>query len=236
MVSVEQNSPNGFPPSWPTMSISTKPGTPSFHSDQVRIGICDFNSVPGLVCEAAMGDELAAEIAKATIDGVRGTHGDECRLFSIGDCNFAVSFECRNEHLQHWRQSLSGRIASHSPAQHRQSTSSGRIGWRSRGAQGRTHLLERLPLGEGPAEHGHGASPSARRAHRGSSPFPSSSRVDISPRAWPLLLCAVPPKAPLSRRNRRNWLVCRGCRQKRTFLDESTNRASADLLDESTRE
>jgi hypothetical protein len=42
MVRVKQNSPKEFPPSWPTRSISQKPGTPSSHSDQVRTGIWDL--------------------------------------------------------------------------------------------------------------------------------------------------------------------------------------------------
>ena len=49
--SVKQNSPLLLPPSWPTRSISTNPGTASSHSAHVRIGIESFNSVPGLVCD-----------------------------------------------------------------------------------------------------------------------------------------------------------------------------------------
>ncbi len=49
IVRVKQNSPKLLPPSWPTRSISTNPGWFSFHSDQVRIGICDFSNDPGLV-------------------------------------------------------------------------------------------------------------------------------------------------------------------------------------------
>src|SRR5664279_177718 len=48
-VRVKQCSPDALPPSWPTRSISTNPGTASSQSAQVRIGICDFSSVPGLV-------------------------------------------------------------------------------------------------------------------------------------------------------------------------------------------
>ena len=48
-VSVKQNSPLEFPPSWPTRSTSTNPGLFSFHSAQVRIGIWDLSKVPGLV-------------------------------------------------------------------------------------------------------------------------------------------------------------------------------------------
>jgi hypothetical protein len=48
-VSVKQNWPELFEPSWPTRSISTKPGTASSHSVQVRTGIWDFSSDPGLV-------------------------------------------------------------------------------------------------------------------------------------------------------------------------------------------
>lgn len=38
-VNVKQNYPDATPPSCPTKSISTKPGTASSHSAQVRIGI-----------------------------------------------------------------------------------------------------------------------------------------------------------------------------------------------------
>ena len=39
IVTVKQNSPKEFPPSWPARSISITPGVPSSHFDQVRIGI-----------------------------------------------------------------------------------------------------------------------------------------------------------------------------------------------------
>jgi hypothetical protein len=58
-VRVKQNSPKLLPPSWPTRSISTKPGTASSHSAQVRTGIWDLSSVPGLVCERPRGINLA---------------------------------------------------------------------------------------------------------------------------------------------------------------------------------
>ncbi len=48
-VSVKQNSPVEFPPSWPTRSISMKPGTTSSQSAQVLTGICDLSKVPGFV-------------------------------------------------------------------------------------------------------------------------------------------------------------------------------------------
>lgn len=50
-VRVKQCSPEGLPPPWTTRSISTKPATASSQSARVRIGICDFSSVPGLVCD-----------------------------------------------------------------------------------------------------------------------------------------------------------------------------------------
>lgn len=50
-VSVKQNSPAALPPSWPTKSISTNPGTDSSQSAQVRIGMCSLSRLPGLVCE-----------------------------------------------------------------------------------------------------------------------------------------------------------------------------------------
>src|SRR5487761_68947 len=49
IVRVKQNSPKGLPPSWPTRSISRKPGVASFHSDQVRTRIWLLSSDPGLV-------------------------------------------------------------------------------------------------------------------------------------------------------------------------------------------
>ncbi|WP_346231471.1 hypothetical protein [Parafrigoribacterium mesophilum] len=58
-VRVKQNSPEALPPSWPTRSISTNPGTASSQSAQVRIGICDFSSVPGLVCDRPRASSLA---------------------------------------------------------------------------------------------------------------------------------------------------------------------------------
>ncbi len=50
-VRVKKNSPRLLPPSWPTRSISTKPGTASSHSVQVRTGVWDLSKEPGLVCE-----------------------------------------------------------------------------------------------------------------------------------------------------------------------------------------
>jgi len=57
-VRVEQKSPEELPPSCPTRSISTKPGTASSHSAQVRIGIASLSSEPGLVCERPCGSSL----------------------------------------------------------------------------------------------------------------------------------------------------------------------------------
>ena len=48
-VSVKACSPVGLPPSWPTRSISTNPGTASSQSAQVRTGIWLLSSEPGLV-------------------------------------------------------------------------------------------------------------------------------------------------------------------------------------------
>lgn len=62
-VKVKQNSPLLFPPSWPTKSISTKPGTASSQSAQVRTGIWDFNNDPGLVWERSRGIGLARSLA-----------------------------------------------------------------------------------------------------------------------------------------------------------------------------
>ena len=52
-----------LPPSWPTRSISTNPGTASFHSAQVRIGIESFNNDPGLVCEWPLTSSFARSAA-----------------------------------------------------------------------------------------------------------------------------------------------------------------------------
>jgi hypothetical protein len=59
-VNVKQNWPALLPPSWPTRSISTILGTASSHSAQVRIGICDFNNVPGLVCDRPLASSWPA--------------------------------------------------------------------------------------------------------------------------------------------------------------------------------
>ena len=58
-VRVKQNSPELFPPSWPTWSISTKPGTASSHWAQVRMGIWYFSRVPGLVWDRPRGISFA---------------------------------------------------------------------------------------------------------------------------------------------------------------------------------
>lgn len=58
-VRVKQNSPLLLPPSWPTRSISTNPGTASSQSAQVRTGIWDFNRLPGLVWHRPRGIILA---------------------------------------------------------------------------------------------------------------------------------------------------------------------------------
>lgn len=58
-VRAKQNSPKLLPPSWPTKSISTNPGTASSHSAQVRTGIWDFSNVPGLVWDRPRGKSFA---------------------------------------------------------------------------------------------------------------------------------------------------------------------------------
>jgi hypothetical protein len=62
-VRVKQNSPDALSPSWPTRSISTNPGTVSSHSAQVRTGICELNSDPGLVWLRPRGISLARWLA-----------------------------------------------------------------------------------------------------------------------------------------------------------------------------
>lgn len=48
-VSVEPNWPAGLYLSWETRSVFTNPWTASSHPPQVRLGIWDFSSDPGLV-------------------------------------------------------------------------------------------------------------------------------------------------------------------------------------------
>jgi hypothetical protein len=48
-VRVKQNLPDAVPPSWPTRSISTNPGTASSYSAQIRMGRRDFSRVPSFV-------------------------------------------------------------------------------------------------------------------------------------------------------------------------------------------
>jgi hypothetical protein len=56
---VWQNSPAGTPPSWPTRSISQKPGRRSSHWAKVRMGIWRFSIDPGLVPERPLTLSLA---------------------------------------------------------------------------------------------------------------------------------------------------------------------------------
>ncbi|MDI3210993.1 hypothetical protein [Arthrobacter sp. AL12] len=58
-MSVKQNWPELLDPSWLTRSISTKPGAASSHWAQVRTGIWDFSSDPGLVWERPCGRSFA---------------------------------------------------------------------------------------------------------------------------------------------------------------------------------
>ena len=44
-----RNAASALPPSWPTRSISTNPGTASSHCAQARIGIASFSTDPGLL-------------------------------------------------------------------------------------------------------------------------------------------------------------------------------------------
>jgi hypothetical protein len=53
-----------LPPSWPTRSISTNPGTASFHSAHVRIGIESFNNDPGFVCDRPLTSNFARSAAR----------------------------------------------------------------------------------------------------------------------------------------------------------------------------
>jgi len=62
IVSVKENSLKLLPPSCPTRSISTNLGWFSSQPDQVRIGICDFSSDPGLVWERPVNPETALAI------------------------------------------------------------------------------------------------------------------------------------------------------------------------------
>ncbi len=114
-VRVKQNSPKLLPPSWPTRSISTNPGTASSHSAQVRIGIWDFSSVPGLVWDRPRGISLARSPAEFAVDR-RGAHAHQQTGLLVGELNLPVAAQQRHQDRQHRGQQPAGRGPQHRPA------------------------------------------------------------------------------------------------------------------------
>ena len=116
IVRVKQNSPKEFPPSWPTRSISTKPGRASSHSDQVRIGIWDLSSDPGLVWlrPRNCGEDLGT--SEPAVDRRRAHLSEQLRL-GVGEVELAVSAQQRHEDREHRREALAGRRPGDPPAQ-----------------------------------------------------------------------------------------------------------------------
>lgn len=55
----EAEFPDALPQLWPIRSIPTNTGAALTHCAQVRIGICDFKRVPGLICDRPCGNSFA---------------------------------------------------------------------------------------------------------------------------------------------------------------------------------
>ena len=109
-----QNSPEALPPSWPTRSISKKPGSCSFQSAKVRIGIWCFRRLPGLVwvrpliCTRARSGLSSRSMVAAADAQQLGAHlGAERDL--------AERVEHRQHGAQHDHQALAAHEVEHVP-------------------------------------------------------------------------------------------------------------------------
>jgi hypothetical protein len=80
IVKVKQNSPGLLPPSWPTKSISTNPGTASSQSAQVRTGIWDFNNGTGLGVRPPPRHHLGPLPGQSPVDRGRVHRDQQSRL------------------------------------------------------------------------------------------------------------------------------------------------------------
>ena len=102
-VSVQACSPAALPPSWPTRSISTNPGTASSQSAQVRTGIWLLSSEPGLVRERPFSSCFSLLAGQAPVDGGR-RHARQQRRGVVVDVQFAAPAQDRHQLGQHRRQ------------------------------------------------------------------------------------------------------------------------------------
>ena len=118
MVNVKQNSPKGFPPSWPTRSISTNPGralVPLRPGADRDLGL---EQRPGLGVRTSLGHQEPAPGGQAPIDGGRAHLAQQLRL-GVVHHQLALLAQGHDEDLEHGGQALAGRVAAHPPA-HRQ--------------------------------------------------------------------------------------------------------------------
>lgn len=95
-VGVKQNLPDVLPPSCPNKAISMRPGTASFQSVQVRIGVYGFNSVPRIGKGSASGG-LRTLWRELSIDRRRAHPHEQVRL-DIGEVALFITAQQRHQH------------------------------------------------------------------------------------------------------------------------------------------
>jgi hypothetical protein len=116
-VRVKQNSPRLFPPSRPTRSISTKPGTASSRSAHVWIGIWP-STVTLVWCGSARAGASSLVYGPPAVDRC-GTHPHQQLRLRVGDVQDPLSTQHRDKITGRRRQQLPCRAASkHGPAHH----------------------------------------------------------------------------------------------------------------------
>src|SRR5438445_4449156 len=116
-VSVKACALSTTPPSWPTRSISRKPGRCSSHSLKVRIGIWCLSNVPGLVWELALELILLSLGRQQAIDG-RRAHLSQLLFYFRTTLDLAAPLEQLNHFSEHRRQPLAADVVHHPPDHH----------------------------------------------------------------------------------------------------------------------
>ena len=111
------------------MSISTNPGVSSDHSAQVRIGICDLSSVPGLVDSSSEASLARSGARWRSMDAASWRRGSS---LVVAERDLTVAAQ-KGTGGQHGGQSLAG----WGPHQHPADGQPGEHRWRELGSLGR---------------------------------------------------------------------------------------------------
>src|SRR3972149_5386850 len=116
-VSVVRKNPSRLSPQCNTRSACTEPGWTSFHSLQVRIGICAFSPVAGGARPPRLPAQSFSPTPQLAVNR-RRAHRDQSFTQACIQAQFAVSLQTSHQRRQHCRQQLAAHPVARFPHLH----------------------------------------------------------------------------------------------------------------------